>query len=318
MRKVLGLAACAASVVTAAAPAPVALSSTSPRASGASAVTDAGALGMASDGFYGGFNHAADREATYMYGPLLRQQLDAYWSDSGSRRAAVLLLHGGYWLHGDKTTWRGIARLLAARGYAVFAANYRLAGEAAWPAQREDALAALDYVKANAARFNLDPDRVIALGSSSGGQVATVLGTYGEGGKRVKGVVAVSPAASPYRAYMDGSAAKVGSRQHKLREATIRLVGCTPQQGTATCWERLEESVAANHVSGDDARMFLAHSTSDFVPSRHSIELGDRLKAAGIPVEIRILPGSAHGNRLLREPALFESVVAWIDRAVQN
>lgn len=273
---------------------------------------------MATDGFYGGFNHAADREATYMYGTLARQQLDAYWSDSGSRRAGVLLLHGGYWLHGDKTTWRGIARLLAARGYAVFAANYRLAGEAAWPAQRDDALSALEFIKANAARFNLDAKRIIAMGSSSGGQVATVLGTYGEGGKRVRGVVAISPAASPYQAYMDGAAANVGSRQRKLREATIRLVGCTPQRGTATCWERLEESVAANHASSNDTRMFLAHSTGDFVPSRHSLELGERLKVAGVPVEIRILPGSSHGSKMLRDPALFESVVAWMERAVQD
>lgn len=286
-------------------------------ASAPDGTAEGGTEAMASDGLYGGVDLPFEREATFSYGPMYAQQLDAYWSSGKARRAGVVIFHGGYWMRGDKGAWRGLARLFAARGYAVFSANYRLAGEARWPAQRQDAMAALDYVKRNADRFNLDPDRIVAVGSSSGGQIAAMLGTYGEGRTRVAGVVAVSPAASPYQAYLDGAQPNVTGQRRKLRDATVRLVGCVPRVGAPVCWERLEETTAANHVSGGDAKMFLAHSTGDFVPSRHSIELGDRLKAAGIPVEVRILPGEDHGGDLLREPALFENILDWIGRAVQ-
>jgi acetyl esterase/lipase len=283
---------------------------------------------MASDGFYGGLDVPAEHEATFAYGRRWHQQLDAYWGGGTARRPGVLLLHGGYWLRGDKRGWREFARQFAARGYAAFAVNYRLSTEARWPAQREDAFAALDFLRRNAARFALDPDRIVVVGSSSGGQIAAMVGAYGEGARRVDGVVAISPAASPYLAYVDGLAGRavgrfagevggrVSAQRRRLSEATVELVGCVPRSGVPACWEKLEESSAVNHVSTGDSPMFLVHSTGDFVPSRHSVELGERLKAVGVPVEVHILPGRAHGGRLMRQPELFESIVAWIARTI--
>lgn len=300
----------------------------------------AAAAQITSDGFYGGLDVPAEHESTYAYGPMWHQQLDAYWGTGTQKRPGVLLLHGGYWLRGDKGSWRDFGRQFAGRGYAAFSVNYRLSTEARWPAQRDDALAALDYIRRNAARFALDPDRIVVVGSSSGGQIAAMLGAYGEGAKRVDGVVAISPAASPYQAYVDGRAAgpttigrtggpiaagaggkvsaKVLGQRRRLSEATVRLVGCVPRSGAPTCWERLEESSAVNHVSSGDSPMYLVHSVGDFVPSLHSAELGQRLKAAGVPVEMRIMPGNAHGGRLMRQPVLFESMVDWIARVVGN
>lgn len=272
--------------------------------------------GMADDGFFGGVDLPVQNEVTFSYGPHFRHRFDAYWKHSERPRAGVFLLHGGYWMRGDKAGWRGIARLFAARGFAVFSVNYRLTGEAAWPAQRDDTVAALTFIKRAAARFNLDPNRMVAVGSSSGGHLAAMLGAYGEGAESVAGVVAVSPAASPYQAYVDGSAPEADRRQRRLRDATVRLVGCAPQEGDSVCWQRLQESAVVNHVSAGDTRMFLAHSAGDFVSSRHSTELGERLKAFGRSVEVRILPGKAHGGKLLREPALFESVSNWITASV--
>jgi acetyl esterase/lipase len=277
---------------------------------------DASSGGMADDGFFGGVDLPVQNEVTFSYGPHFRHRFDAYWKNSDSPRAGVLLLHGGYWMRGDKAGWRGIARLFAARGFAVFSVNYRLTGEAAWPAQRDDAGAALAFIKRGAARFNLDPDRIVAVGSSSGGHLAAMLGTYGAGAQSVAGVVAVSPAASPYQAYVDGNAPDADRRQRRLRDATMRLVGCVPRQGDSVCWQRLQESAVVSHVSAGDARMFLAHATGDFVSSQHSTQLGERLKVMGGSVEMRIMPGAAHGGKLLREPALFESISNWITTSV--
>lgn len=92
----------------------------------------------------------------------------------------------------------------AERGYAVFSINYRLNSQAGWTAQRTDALSALALIRANAATFSVDLSRVLLLGSSARGQIATAVGTYGTGTTYVRGFVALSPVASPYRAYNDG------------------------------------------------------------------------------------------------------------------
>lgn len=128
-------------------------------------------------------------QGTFAYGRDAAQRFDAYWPDAaspGGRQPGILLLHGGYWSGGDKASWRGTARRLAARGYAVFSANYRLSTHASWPAQRDDAVAALDHIQRNAWRFQLDQNRMVVIGSSAGGQLATVLGVAGAG--RIRGV----------------------------------------------------------------------------------------------------------------------------------
>ncbi|MEK8171170.1 alpha/beta hydrolase fold domain-containing protein [Streptomyces sp. M19] len=89
-----------------------------------------------------------------------------------------------------------------------------------WPAQREDTLAALRWIRLRAARFADAPARPVLFGSSAGGQVATAAAAYGAGARRVSGVVALSPPASPYRAWQDGgkpgrgpSSASCGARR---------------------------------------------------------------------------------------------------------
>lgn len=145
---------------------------------------------------------------TYAYGRAPAQKIDAYWRDPGPRatpRPALLLLHGGYWLEGDKGGgWKYFARRLTEEGFVVLSANYRLAPKAAWPAQRDDALSALAFIKKHARVWNVDPNRVAVMGSSAGGHLATQLGTLGTGTRQVRGVIALSPPNNPYLAFQDG------------------------------------------------------------------------------------------------------------------
>ncbi|MEV4255793.1 alpha/beta hydrolase, partial [Spirillospora sp. NPDC049652] len=70
---------------------------------------------------------------TFAYGKNARQRVDVYWQPADPKdkkakaRPGVFLLHGGYWLEGDKRSWKYLARRLTAQGFTVFAANYRLA-----------------------------------------------------------------------------------------------------------------------------------------------------------------------------------------------
>jgi acetyl esterase/lipase len=92
---------------------------------------------------------------------------------------AVLYLHGGGWRAGERTAglypWLG--PVLAANGFVVANVTYRLSGQAAFPAQLHDVKAAVRWLRANAVRYGIDPDRLGAWGDSAGGQLAALLGT---------------------------------------------------------------------------------------------------------------------------------------------
>ena len=99
-------------------------------------------------------------------------------ADGGlSSRPAILAIHGGAWRGGDKAWGEDFAKELCPYGYVVVSINYRRAGEpnATWPAQIEDVRKALKYVRANAARFRIDPERIASLGMSAGGHLATMV-----------------------------------------------------------------------------------------------------------------------------------------------
>ncbi len=99
-------------------------------------------------------------------------------SDSAqSNRPAILAIHGGAWRGGDKAWGEQFAEELCPFGYVVFSINYRLSSRPGgqWPAQIDDVQKALRYIRANAARFRIDPDRIASLGMSAGGHLATMV-----------------------------------------------------------------------------------------------------------------------------------------------
>ena len=92
-------------------------------------------------------------------------------------RPAVVAIHGGAWRGGDKPWGEQFGEELCPYGYVVFSINYRLSSRpnGTWPAQIEDVQKAVKYIRANAARFRIDPDRIASLGMSAGGHLATMV-----------------------------------------------------------------------------------------------------------------------------------------------
>ncbi|XRQ11732.1 alpha/beta hydrolase [Actinomadura welshii] len=256
------------------------------------------------------------RARTYSYGEDRAQKIDAYWRDTGAGtapRPAVLILHGGYWLHGDKSGWKYFARRLTEEGFVVMSANYRLAPRAVWPAQRDDAMSALAFIKKHAQRWNVDPRRVAVVGASSGGHLATQLGTFGSGAAQVRGVVALSPVTSPRLAFLDGAKPAATPSQRKLRRAVTDLLDCVP--GVAAdeeCGALLADSDSASHASADDAPMLLMHTEGDFVPISHSRSLAGALRATGVRATVESLDGDRHASGLLIEEKTYPTIVAWL------
>ncbi len=120
-------------------------------------------------------DYSADRDVVYsdIGSP---QQLDIYYLSSGEPLPLIIWIHGGAWRSGDKRSAR-FARELLGQGYAVASINYRLTGEAIFPAQIIDCKSAVRWLRANAEKYNLDPTRFAAWGGSAGAHLTALLGT---------------------------------------------------------------------------------------------------------------------------------------------
>ncbi len=246
---------------------------------------------------------------TVSYGSSRRQDLDVWWTADGSKHPGVFVIHGGWWAGGDKRYMTDIARSYADLGYTVFNVNYRLSGEAAWPAQRTDALAAIALARKHAERWSFDPDNYVVVGFSAGGHLAAAVGTYGDGQPGLKGVVGLSPVISPLQAYADGASA-TDPEKRKLRTAAIKLAGgCEPKGKCSRVWASME---VAWHASRKDAPMLSVHSQDEFVPPTQSRMLKEMLGQVGVPVTIVTAPGVSHSTALYREPGVAERVQKWI------
>ncbi|TWU00746.1 SMP-30/gluconolactonase/LRE family protein [Stieleria varia] len=102
--------------------------------------------------------------------------MDVFTPTSGSpAKPCVIVVHGGGWLNGDKTRFRALALRLAERGYVTAAIEYRLGYEACFPAGIRDCNAATIFLKENAGRFGLDPNRISAVGGSAGGHLVGLM-----------------------------------------------------------------------------------------------------------------------------------------------
>lgn len=120
-----------------------------------------------------------DRDLVYAKAGDRELPLDLYRPASEQPTPLVLWIHGGGWKSGSKNG-AGPALALLERGYAVASVEYRLSGEAIFPAAIEDCKAAVSYLRLHAKKYNLDPDRFGAWGSSAGGHLVALLGTTGD------------------------------------------------------------------------------------------------------------------------------------------
>lgn len=108
--------------------------------------------------------------------------VDLYYpqpAQKGAKSPAIVLVHGGGWTSGDRTKFREMAELLAGRGFMVAATEYRLAGEAKFPAAVQDVVEAIVWLRTNADKYQIDEDRIAAVGGSAGGHLVALAAAGG-------------------------------------------------------------------------------------------------------------------------------------------
>lgn len=114
--------------------------------------------------------------------------LDIYRPLANGRFPVIVQIYGGAWQRGTPADNSEFARYLAARGYAVFAIDYRHAPRWTWPSQIEDVRDALAWIMAHAGEYGADPSRMALIGRSAGGHLA-LLAAYETGAPRVRAAV---------------------------------------------------------------------------------------------------------------------------------
>ncbi len=212
--------------------------------------------------------------------------LDAYASTPAGTetRPAVLLIHGGGWISFDKTTMRGMAEFLARNGFVCFAVDYRLFNtkENRWPAQLDDVQRAVRWVRANAAKYAVNPQQIGAFGHSAGAQLAALLGMEET---RDNSDPAFATFSSKVQAVVDVSGPTDFTTKTDMEELTFltEFFGTT-YANNPDIW-RLASPVF--HVSKTNAPFLIVHGTQDeSVPMAQAQELLDKLKAAGVPASL--------------------------------
>ncbi len=209
-------------------------------------------------------------------------------SGSPSAKApCVLVVHGGSWRTGDRTEQNRLNAYLAARGYVVVAVDYRLAPQWRFPAARDDVADAISYLKSHPAEFGIDPDRLVLVGRSAGGQLA-LLTAYTFGDPAIKGVVASYAPTDLSCAYQNPGNQAVIDTRGLLRA----YIGMSLDDAPAL----YETASPLNAVVAKTVPTLLIHGQRDeLVSPAQSARLAAKLAQTGSPHLYIRLPWATHG-----------------------
>ena len=235
---------------------------------------------------------------TYCTGGGVPLLMDIYLpAAAGPGAPAAIYVHGGRWIRGDKTEGSGANEIpdLVRRGFVVASINYRLGPRYPFPAQIEDVKCAVRYLRANAAAYRLNPQRIGIWGSSAGGHLAALAG-LADARAGFEGTGGYANASSRVGAVVDlfGPANLAapdffGSQRQVMR----RVFGAQSAADPA-----LARASPITYASPDDPPFLIIHGErDDEVPPSQSRELYDRLRAAGVPVTLLLVKNAGHGLR---------------------
>jgi len=253
-------------------------------------------------------------------------QLDLYLPMAGGPFPLTVYIHGGAFMRGDKARiWYSPMLLQPGRGYALASLNYRLSGQAPFPAAVLDVRAAIRWLRANAPRYNLKADRIVVAGESAGGYLAVMLGTSGgvapleeenmgnlAQSSRVQGVIDFFGPTD--LAQMDRGTPKSCGNAMVHGDADspeARFLGC---RTVAECPARATAANPIGYLSRTTPPFLIFHGTADcLVSPLQSRLLYDALRAAGLRATLFQYPDLSHADRRFLTPETEKRVNGFLD-----
>ena len=212
----------------------------------------------------------------------------------------IVWVHGGAWRAGSKD--RVPVKRWLRDGLAIASVDYRLSGEAKFPAQIHDIKAAVRFLRSSAGEFGIDPNQIAVAGSSAGGHLAALVGVS-NGVRELEGSVGqcqsfVSDVGAAVSFYGASNLRTILSQstEHGLSvrvPALQLLLGGQPDEKP----ELAELASPISHVDQSDPPLWLIHGDADpQMPVEQSVELQEIYRKKHLPVQFDVVKGGKHGG----------------------
>lgn len=216
-------------------------------------------------------------------------------------RPVFVFIHGGGWHGGHRNAGLPFATGFAQQGYVGATIEYRFSQEAKFPAQIEDCKCAIRFLRANAEKYHLDPDRIGVMGASAGGHLVALLGTTANE-KEFEGTGGSEKFSSRVQAVCDWFGPTDFSRMHEGKSTIDHASPDSPESqllgGTAAeNPDKAKRASPLTYVSKDSAPTLIMHGDQDqLVPVAQSESFAAALKKAGVDVTLHVIKGAGHGG----------------------
>jgi acetyl esterase/lipase len=263
------------------------------------------------------------------------QEFDIYWpAEGGGHFPIIVAIHGGAFMFGDKRDKQLVPMLEGLkRSYAVVSINYRMSGEARFPALIHDVKAAICWMRANARTYLFDPDRIATWGGSAGGYLSLMAG-----------VSAGIPELDDFSLGNPGQSSRVqavvdwfGPTDFLKMDEQLAESGMAPDEQAAHNGANSPESLLLgqkitevpnlvhmanpeNYISPGAPPFFIQHGDRDnTVPHQQSVHMAARLVAVLGPesVTLELLKGAGHGDPAFGAFLNVRKVLNFLDRTLK-
>jgi acetyl esterase/lipase len=260
------------------------------------------------------------------------QELDLYLPGAQGPFPLVIYVHGGAFKWGDKgdNEATGAFRFLLAAGYALASINYRLSGEARFPAQIRDVKTAIRWLRANAVSCHIDPARIGAWGASAGGHLVSLLGTSGNAAELEGAELGHAEQSSRVQAvvswyapidFLHMDAQFLEDEHYGPAAATHNLPSSPESELLGAPIQMIPELVRTTnpitYVHRDVPPFLIEHGTADGeIPARQARQLYDALVPliGAENVELIYMPGARHADPIFPSPSNMQRVVQFFER----
>ena len=227
------------------------------------------------------------------------QKVDVYLAESDKPMPAMIYIHGGGWRAGSKN--RVPAWLMSAvqEGWlSVVSVEYRFTDVAPHPAQVNDCMRAIQFVRHNAAKWNIDPQRIGVTGGSAGGHLSLWVASHdnvadADSNDPVERQSSRVACAVSFAGPTDWSLLRELEHKHP---AYRQLLGYEPGTPADEMDAKARMDVSPiNFASKDDPPVMQVHGDRDgTVPLKHARNMNERLESVGVKTELVIIEGANH------------------------
>jgi acetyl esterase/lipase len=211
-----------------------------------------------------------------------------WWTNDGKgKKPTLLYIHGGGWVAGSKDERVLNVLPYVYRDWVVISINYRLAKDAKAPAAVDDCLIALEWIYANADKYDIDTDRIVVSGGSAGGHLALLTGMLREGDQLCGGKLKV------------GNTRKVAAivNWYGVTDFTINPHPLEWFGEDIDLGEYVRSLSPINYVRQGGAPVLTIHGSEDYtVPVNQAVNLHKKLREAGVREKLLLIEGKKHGD----------------------